>query len=138
MGVQTERGETWPTPINLHNKQDRSTTGNGGLLDNVAEVRSQRGQSGVADPPKDATRDQVAEWIARKHLAVDTGITDVWYLPDNAPGHEIRLVEVNALLAGLPDEDVAPVDFGFNVDGLHFILLVVDVTPSQWERIQKA
>ena len=40
------------------------------------------------------------------------------------------------LLTGLPDEDIIPVDFGFDVEGLNYTLLVVDVTPDQWQRLQ--
>lgn len=106
------------------------------FLDDLGNLRCQRDQSRCGELSQGASRDQVAAWIAGRHLAVDTGITDVWYLPDGAPEQEIRLIEINALLTGLSDEEVAPIDFGFNVEGLHFVLLVVDVTPSQWERLR--
>jgi len=106
------------------------------FLDDLVHARSQRNQSEAIDLPKNPSRDQVAAWIARKHLAADPGITDVWHLPGNASEREIRLVEVNALLAELPNEEIIPIDFGFNVEGSVFSLLVLDVTPDQWERLQ--
>jgi adenylosuccinate lyase len=79
---------------------------------------------------------EAAERIAQQHLAADPGIMDVWYLPTNAPGDEIRLVEVNSLLAELADNAIGPVDFELQVHGSIYRLLVVDVTPAQWERQQ--
>jgi hypothetical protein len=105
------------------------------FLGDLSKARSQRWEAGGDELPAAANRDQVAEWIARKHLAVDPGITDILYLPGGAPPEEVRLIEANALLAALPDEEISPIDFGLNVEGLNFRLLVVDVTPSQWNRI---
>ena len=105
------------------------------FLENLSQVRSQHNQAQGVNLPKSPSRDQVAEWLAKQHFAADPGITDVWYLPDS-PEQEIRLIEVNALLTGLSDEDIIPVDFGFDVEGLNYTLLVVDVTPDQWQRLQ--
>lgn len=105
------------------------------FLDDLSKARSQRGRSTVGELPRNANRNQVVAWIARKHLAVDPGITDVLYLPGNAPEREIRLVEANTLLTALPDDEVTPVDFGLNIHGLNFKLLVLDVTPDQWKAI---
>jgi len=105
------------------------------FLDDLSKARSQRGRSTVGELPRNANRDQVAAWIARKHLAVDPGIADVLYLPKDAPEREIRLVEANTLLTALSDEEVTPVDFGLNIEGLNFKLLVLDVTPDQWKAI---
>lgn len=105
------------------------------FLDDLAQVRSQHNQSQSVNLPKSPSRDQVAEWLAIQHYAADPGITDVWYLRDS-PKQEIRLIEVNTLLTGLSDEDIIPVDFGFDVEGLNYTLLVVDVTPDQWKRLQ--
>ena len=66
------------------------------FLDDLAQVRSQHSQSQSGSLPKSPSRDQVAEWLAKQHFAADPGITDVWYLPDNSPEQEIRLIEVNA------------------------------------------
>jgi hypothetical protein len=105
------------------------------FLGDLSRARSRRWEAVGDELPPKANRDQVAEWIARKHLAVDPGITDILYLPTDAPPEEIRLIEANSLLAALPDEDISPMDFGLNVECLNFKLLVVDVTPSQWNRI---
>lgn len=83
-------------------------------------------------------RDSWAALYARKHLQTDPGIQKVLYLPAEAPEREIRLVEVNELLA-IRDEDVCEaIDFGVDRDSANaHTLKVLDVTPSQWERIQK-
>jgi hypothetical protein len=106
------------------------------FLDDLSRARSERGRSTVDELPRDPTsRDQVAAWIARKHLAVDPGITDILYLPSDSPEREIRLIEANSLLTGSAGEEVTPIDFGLNVEGLSFKLLVLDVTPDQWKEI---
>lgn len=62
----------------------------------------------------------------------------MYYLPANAGDREIRLLEVNRLLGDRNDEALEPIDFGVDTgqDSAHK-LLVLDVTPEQWERIQK-
>ena len=53
-------------------------------------------------------RDTLAKWYAEQHIKTDPGIRSVYYLPKNAPKHEIRFIEVNELigLIGLrPSED---------------------------------
>jgi hypothetical protein len=105
------------------------------FLDDLSKARSERGRLTVGDLPRNPNRDEVAAWIAKKHLAVDPGITDVLYLPGKAPEREIRLIEANTLLTALPDEEVTPVDFGLSVEGLNLKLLVLDVTPDQWKEM---
>lgn len=105
------------------------------FLDDLSKARSERGRLTVDELPPNASRDQVAAWIAKKHLAVDPGITDILYLPGTAPEREIRLIEANTLLTAVADDEVTPVDFGLNVEGLNFTLLVLDVTPDQWKEM---
>ena len=83
-------------------------------------------------------RDSWATHYASSHLKTDPGIRKVLYLPTEAPEREIRLVEVNELLA-VRDEDVGEaIDFGVDRDSPNaHTLKVMDVTPNQWERIQK-
>lgn len=83
-------------------------------------------------------RDSWATLYASKHLQTDPGIQKVLYLPSEAPEREIRLVEVNDLLA-VRDGDVSEaIDFGVDIESPNgHTLKVLDVTPSQWERIQK-
>ncbi len=83
-------------------------------------------------------RDDMADWYATQHLKTDPGIRSVYYLPTNAPDREIRLVEINELVADRNDGTIEPIDFGVDrgMDSEH-MLVVLDVTPSQWERIQQ-
>ncbi len=84
-------------------------------------------------------RDSMARWYAKEHLKIDPGIRLVYYLPTDAPDREVRLVEVNELVAEGTDESLEPIDFGVDtgMEGEHK-LFVLDVTPSQWDRIQQS
>jgi hypothetical protein len=78
----------------------------------------------------------MARWYANQHLKTDPGIRSVYYLPTDAPDREIRFVEINELVADRNDDALEPIDFGVDtgMDSEHK-LFVLDVTPSQWERI---
>jgi hypothetical protein len=84
------------------------------------------------------SRDDFAQWVAQKHLAIDPEIREIHYLPTNAASREVRLLEVNTRLA-MPHAlgPVEPVDFMPDIDGLDFILLVADVSPEEWEAIRR-
>lgn len=84
-------------------------------------------------------RDSMAKWYARQHLKTDPGVRAIHYLPTDAPEREIRFIEVNALIAELDDHALEPIDFGVDrgMDTEHR-LVVLDVTPTQWERIQES
>ena len=88
-------------------------------------------------PATQFNRDSMAGWYAREHLKTDPGIVSVHYLPKNAGEREIRLIEVNNLMGDRNDEALEPIDFGVDtgMDTAHK-LLVLDVTPRQWERIR--
>ncbi len=80
-------------------------------------------------------RDQQARWYANRHFDFDDGVTRIFYLPTNAPESEIRFLEVNQLIPETPPE---PIDFGIDRYGTNpHTLVVFDVTPSQWDAIQK-
>lgn len=81
----------------------------------------------------------LAQWYATEHIKTDPGIRAVYYLPANSPEREIRFIEVNDLIGDRLDEALEPLDFGVEVgaDAEHR-LLVLDVTPDQWERIQQS
>ncbi len=80
-------------------------------------------------------RDAMARWYASQHLRTDPGIRQVYYLPREAPDREIRLVEVNDLLAEM-DDALEPIDFGVDAGAeTEHKLLVLDVTPSQWAAV---
>jgi hypothetical protein len=87
-------------------------------------------------PPIEFDRDGMAKWYARQHVTIDPGIRKIYYLPRNAPKREIRLIEVNELLAELSDDALEPIDFGVDTGAeSEHKLYVLDVTPSQWESI---
>ncbi len=81
-------------------------------------------------------RSATARWYAEQHLKTDPGIRSVYYLPTNAPEREIRFIEVNELIGDRADDSLEPIDFGVDtgMDTEHR-LFVLDVTPSQWDRI---
>lgn len=80
--------------------------------------------------------DALARWYARAHLKTDPGIESVYYLPHHAGERSIRLVEVNHLLAEQLDTSLVPINFGIDTGTeTEHRLLVLDVTPTQWDRI---
>src|SRR5207244_2354342 len=65
-------------------------------LDDVDdEARRLRERSPWPETPRDASRDAVAEWLAKQHFITDTTIREIWYLPQGAPPNEIRFLEVS-------------------------------------------
>jgi hypothetical protein len=102
--------------------------------DAAARLRRQRGQEPAT--PVGGSRDEIAAWVARRHLIVDTSIREVWYLPRQAPPGEIRLLELNDRLAGAGPKP-EPIDFGLDVEGAKFKLFVADITSEQLDRIQQ-
>ena len=88
-------------------------------------------------PATQFDRDTIADWYANEHLKTDPGIVSVNYLPTNAGEREIRLIEVNRLIGERNDNALEPIDFGVDtgMESAHK-LLVLDVTPQQWERIR--
>jgi hypothetical protein len=62
-------------------------------LDAVSRRRQRRVEEPA--PPATAERETMAYWIARKHLVSDSGVREIWYLPQGSPSDEIRLLEVN-------------------------------------------
>ncbi len=82
-------------------------------------------------------RDDMARWYAKKHLKTDTGTRSIYYLPRDAAEREIRFVEINDLMAVRESDPLEPIDFGVDIGSKSaHRLLVLDVTPSQWEKIQ--
>ncbi len=106
-------------------------------LDKVDDVSREWRKSGQSsDPPAGADRDAVAAWLAKKHFITDSTIREVWYLPKNAPQNELRLLELSDRLAS-NESSVDPLDFGLDVDGANFRLMVADVTTDQMEQIKQ-
>jgi hypothetical protein len=86
-------------------------------------------------PEKGSNRDQVAEWVANRHMAADGGINQVWFLHSGSPADEIRLLEVSERYTGEAAK-IEPIDFGLDVDGAKYKLLVADVSVDQIEKIK--
>jgi hypothetical protein len=89
-------------------------------------------------PATQFDKQEMAKWHADRHLATDPGIEAVYYLPANSPEREIRFLEINSLIAIRDSDPLEPIDFGVDIDGADpHTLLVLDATPSQWERIRR-
>jgi len=82
-------------------------------------------------------REEMARYYSGRHLHADEGIRSIYYLPRDAPDREIRLLEVNDLIAERDACPLEPIDFGVDVGSENsHALLVLDVTPAQWEDIR--
>ena len=88
--------------------------------------------------PDPFNRDSSARWYAKQHLKTDPAIRSIHYLPTDAPEREIRLIEVNELIADRNDDALEPIDFGVDtgMESEHKVV-ILDVTPSQWTRIRQ-
>lgn len=81
-------------------------------------------------------RDRLARWYAQRHLETDPGVERIFFLPTNAPPGEIRLLEINRLISEMTPLEA--IDFGVDIGGAEgHTLYVLDVTPSQWDAIQR-
>lgn len=81
-------------------------------------------------------RDRQAAWYCRQHLQTDPSINTIYYLKDT-PVRDICLIEINDRMAEMRDDCLEPLDFGVDRDtALEHRLLVLDVTPGQWEKIK--
>ena len=90
--------------------------------------------TGTTNSPLD--RDSLAQRYARRHFETDAGVERILFLPKNAPPREIRFLEVNRLISETTPPE--PIDFGVDTGGPEaHTLYVLDVTPSQWDAIQK-
>ena len=108
-------------------------------LDDVSRRRRRTRRNKPEAPiPTRTEKDQMALWIARKHLAADSAIRKILYLPQGAPADEIRLLEVNDRMS-LPDEEagkIEPMEFGLNIQDAPFQLFVADITSEQLDAIR--
>lgn len=105
-------------------------------LDKLDEDSRRRQYARQEGPPPGGSRDDVAAWVAKKHLIADSAIREVWYLPQGAPPEEIRLLELNDRLAG-NGEHAEAIEFGLDIDGAAFHLFVADITSEQLTRIKQ-
>src|SRR5207245_2791221 len=86
-------------------------------------------------PKQGSNLDQVAEWVAKRHMGADAGIHQVWFLQSGSPADEIRLLEVSERFTGEAAK-IEPIDFGLDLDGAKYKLLVADVSGEQLEKIK--
>lgn len=89
------------------------------------------------EPDGGMSRDEFAFWIGRQHFDIDKGICRIIYLPSGAPPKEVRLLEVNDLAPIPENAPVMAFDFRPVIDGIDYSLFVADVTPAQFEAIEK-
>jgi len=80
-------------------------------------------------------RDELALHYANLHFDVDEGVREIYHLPQGAPPREIRLLEVNSLVAEIQNPE--PIDFGVHTGPDRHVLIVLDVTPHQWELLEQ-
>lgn len=87
------------------------------------------------------TKDEVARELARKHYEAETGLTHVIRIGVSAdvefqPNEPIKLLEVNKYT--IPS-GIMPLQFGPSpASGIPFRSVIVEVTPDEYERIQKS
>ncbi|WP_459555640.1 hypothetical protein [Lacunimicrobium album] len=81
-------------------------------------------------------RDKLADFYAKQHLLADPSISDVFYLPNQSPNRDIRLVEINTWAGDSIHQTLEPVDFAVDFGTeLEHTLRVVDVTPAEWQSV---
>ncbi|HEY5312220.1 MAG TPA: hypothetical protein VIK18_06860 [Pirellulales bacterium] len=83
-------------------------------------------------------RDNFARWYAKRHFETDPGVERIFYLPNNSPPREIRLLEINGMIPEMASPE--PIDFGVDIGGSGgegHTLYVLDLTPGQWDAIQR-
>src|SRR5205085_7599107 len=82
-------------------------------------------------------RNRLARWYAKQHRKIDPGVQAIYYLPAGAAEREIRLLEVNDLIA--ERNVLEPFELGVEMgqDSEHRVS-VLDVTPRQWDRIKRS
>lgn len=107
-----------------------------GYLDNLDEdSRLRRQHAQTLAPPKCGDRDEIATWVAKRHLVVDSSIKEIWYLPRGAPPEDIRLLELSDRLVDTGAAEA--IEFGLNLEDGDFRLLVADISSDQLEQIKQ-
>jgi hypothetical protein len=98
-------------------------------------TRLRKKMNGVDEPKRGSNLDEIAKWVASRHMGADGGINQVWFLPSGSPANEIRLLEVSDRFTGQAAK-IEPIDFGLDVGGAKYKLLVGDISAEQIERIK--
>jgi len=105
-------------------------------LDRVDEVsRKRRTRVDTEKEPDGSNRDEVAHWLAKGHMLVDTAIREVLYLPADAESDEIRLIETSDRFPNPNDDRIEPFESRQFVGGKSFRLKIVDVNSEQLTRL---
>lgn len=86
-------------------------------------------------PSHGSSREQIAEWVAKRHMWADGGIHQIWFLKSGSPADEIRLLEVSDRFTS-DGNTVEPIDFGLDVDGARYKLLVADLSLEHLNQIK--
>jgi hypothetical protein len=98
-------------------------------------ARIRKKMSAPNEPTRGSNRDQIAEWVAKRHMGADGGISQVWFLNAGSPADEFRLLEVSERFTGEAAK-VEPIDFGLDIAGAKYRLLVADVSTEQLNKIK--
>jgi hypothetical protein len=86
------------------------------------------------------TKDEEAIELASKHYRIETGLTQVFRVTgaddvEVRPTEPIKLLEVNE---NTVPSGIMPIWFGPSpASGLHYSTVILEVTPDEFERIQK-
>ena len=88
-----------------------------------------------------ATKFYPLSWAAayaQRHLQTDPGICGIYYLPEGTPEREIRLIEINELVAVRDESTFEPIEFGVDRGGIDaHTVKILDVSPTQWTKIEQ-
>lgn len=126
----------WRDYLKLHRREELSEEDWFRELDEIDEAsRRRRDRIEIEPSPTNGNLDEVAAWLAKKHIIVDHAVSEVWYLPDGSPSDEIRFLEVCDRLGG-DESAVLPMDFGMDVGGTPLRLWVADITTDQLSNIK--
>jgi hypothetical protein len=104
----------------------------GELLRQVDRARRAEAERQEAVNPirPDMTRDEFANWIARRNYDFDPGIVRIVYFPTGAPPDEVRLLECNELTPYPEGWPLRAYPFDVDLDDVEFKVYVADVAPS--------
>ena len=106
------------------------------LEDVVNSAYRQRSLNPPSEPASEASPEQFAQWLARRHLSTDAALDRVVYLPSGAPRNEIRLLEVNRLTNDSEAQAIEPLDF--TPEDSPYRVFVADISSDTWERIKQS
>lgn len=99
------------------------------VLDETDEAaRARKGRDEDPEPAVGTPVPEIARWVAKRQLVTDRAVSRVVYLPDQAPGNEIRLVAVSDRLS---PPNPKPFTYGLELAERPFKISVLDVDSEQ-------